>query len=122
MTEEMEIHVEDENGKPIDLSDAYVYRDDSGVVVEDSRGCRTLIMHQSELAAMANQSPADDPSVYVYDAVNDRRWRIDIPRLVDVKAAYVGGEINEIELEQQIEQALRHYGDPADESEFIAGG
>lgn len=116
MSDEIEIHIQDEDGKPIDLSNTYIYRDDSGVIVETRDGYRISIVSRSELEEMINQSSGDDPSVYVMDLVNDRRWCIDIPRISDVKTAYVRGEITEVELEQQIEQAFEHYGDPDDTS------
>lgn len=112
MSGEIEIHIQDENGKPVDLSNAYIYRDDSGVVMEDSDENRQCIVSPRELEERMSQTSIDDPPVYVVDLVNGRRWRIDIPRVTDARQAYLQGELDDAEFEQQVERALEHYGDP----------
>lgn len=112
MASEIEIRFEDESGEPVALTDARIYRDRSGIVMEDAEGQRTCIVTNRELTDKISQMPADDPPIYIYDVINDQRWRIDIPRIVDVKKSYIQGDITEDEFEQQVEQALEQYGDP----------
>lgn len=112
MTGKIELALEDESGEPLSIADARIYRDRSGVVMEDADGYRTLIVTEGELNDMIGQMDMDDPPIYIYDATNDQQVRLDIPRVVDAKGSYLRGDITEIELEQQVERALEQYGDP----------
>lgn len=110
MTERIELVFRDREGNPLSFSD--VYLGSSGVTVEDDRGNRMVVMTARELANEIDKSPVDDPPIYVRDPTRDRQWRIDIPRVADVKKSYVRGDITEGEFEQQVERALEQHGDP----------
>lgn len=110
MSEKLELVFRDREGNPLSFSD--VHLDSSGVIVESHRGNRMVVMTSRELANEIDKSPVDDPPIYVRDPSRDRQWRIDIPRIADVKKSYVQGDITMDEFEGHVERALEHHGDP----------
>lgn len=110
MGEKLELVFRDWEGNPLSFSDVHLNR--SGVIVESHRGDRIVVMTSRELANEIDKSPVDDPPIYVRDPSRGRQWRIDIPRIVDVKKSYVRGDITMDEFEEHVERALEHHGDP----------